>query len=291
MLVIGSGAAGLTAALNLAPNAQGGGARQGRARRGRDRLGAGRDRRGARGRRQVRSHVEDTMIAGAGLNDRAVVEHVVVAARRRRSSGWPSSACRSTPSEDGDALAPDPRGRPQPPPHRPCRRRHRLGGAAGAGEGRGRATPTSRLVPDMVAIDLVTGRHAADFSTSGAVHGLYAFNRATGRVETLDRARDHPGDRRRGPRLSLFDRAARRDRRRHRHGVARRLPRLEHGIHAVPPDLPLQSRGQEFPDHRGGARRGRACCKQPRDRPPLHARLRRARRAGAARHRRPRDRP
>ena len=29
----------------------------------------------------------------------------------------------------------------------------------------------------------------------------------------------------------------------------------------------------------------------PRDRPPLHARLRRARRAGAARHRRPRDRP
>jgi L-aspartate oxidase len=37
----------------------------------------------------------------------------------------------------------------------------------------------------MVAIDLVTGRHATDFSTSGAVHGLYAFNRATDRVETL----------------------------------------------------------------------------------------------------------
>ena len=29
-------------------------------------------------------------------------------------------------------------------------------------------------------------------------------------------------------------------------------------MHAVPPDLPLQSRGQELPDHRGGARRGRA---------------------------------
>src|SRR4029079_17627578 len=45
--------------------------------------------------------------------------------------------------------------------------------------------PTSRLVPDMVAIDLITGRHATDFSTSGAVHGLYAWSRKKKRVETL----------------------------------------------------------------------------------------------------------
>src|SRR5256885_13102732 len=37
----------------------------------------------------------------------------------------------------------------------------------------------------MVAIDLATGRHATQFSTSGAVHGLYAWNRKTRRVETL----------------------------------------------------------------------------------------------------------
>jgi L-aspartate oxidase len=37
----------------------------------------------------------------------------------------------------------------------------------------------------MVAIDLVTGRHAADFSTSGDVHGLYAYNRRTKHVEAL----------------------------------------------------------------------------------------------------------
>ena len=37
----------------------------------------------------------------------------------------------------------------------------------------------------MVAIDLVTGRHATNFSTSGAVHGLYAYNRKKKRVETL----------------------------------------------------------------------------------------------------------
>ena len=45
--------------------------------------------------------------------------------------------------------------------------------------------PNITLVPDMVAIDLITGRHARNFSTSGAVHGLYAWNRRTRRVETL----------------------------------------------------------------------------------------------------------
>jgi L-aspartate oxidase len=45
--------------------------------------------------------------------------------------------------------------------------------------------PSIKLVPDMVAIDLVTGRHATHFSTSGAVHGLYAYNRKKKRVETL----------------------------------------------------------------------------------------------------------
>jgi L-aspartate oxidase len=45
--------------------------------------------------------------------------------------------------------------------------------------------PNITLIPHMVAIDLVTGRHAADFSTSGHVHGLYAYNRDKKRVETL----------------------------------------------------------------------------------------------------------
>src|SRR6476469_9790578 len=45
--------------------------------------------------------------------------------------------------------------------------------------------PNITLVPDMVAVDLVTGRHATTFSTSGAVHGLYAYNRKKKRVETL----------------------------------------------------------------------------------------------------------
>ena len=45
--------------------------------------------------------------------------------------------------------------------------------------------PNIQLVPDMVAIDLITGRHAKSFSTSGAVHGLYAYNRKSKRVERL----------------------------------------------------------------------------------------------------------
>ena len=45
--------------------------------------------------------------------------------------------------------------------------------------------PNITLVPDMVAVDLITGRHATNFSTSGAVHGLYAYNRAKKRVEAL----------------------------------------------------------------------------------------------------------
>ncbi|HVI05173.1 MAG TPA: L-aspartate oxidase, partial [Sphingomicrobium sp.] len=45
--------------------------------------------------------------------------------------------------------------------------------------------PNISLLTDMVAIDLATGRHATHFSTSGAVHGLYAFNRKKKRVETL----------------------------------------------------------------------------------------------------------
>ena len=45
--------------------------------------------------------------------------------------------------------------------------------------------PNIRLIPDMVAIDLITGRHATHFSTSGAIHGLYAYNRRTKRVEAL----------------------------------------------------------------------------------------------------------
>src|SRR6185437_4429054 len=129
VLIVGSGAAGLTAALNLAETHKVAVIAKGA-------LGEGATGRAQGGIAAVleegdsfEAHINDTMIAGAGLNDPEVVEHVVEAA---------------------------------PAKH-----------------------PNITLVPDMVAIDLVTGRNATHFSTSGAVHGLYAYNRKKKRVEAL----------------------------------------------------------------------------------------------------------
>ena len=47
-----------------------------------------------------------------------------------------------------------------------------------------REHPNITLVPDMVAIDLILGRHQQRFSTSGRIHGVYALNRKSGKVET-----------------------------------------------------------------------------------------------------------
>ena len=139
------------------------------------------------------AHVNDTMIAGAGLNDRKVVEHVVEAAPRAIEHlielGVPFA-------QEGDALHLTREG------GHSHRRIVHVADATGyavqqALEAAAAKHPNITLVPDMVAIDLVTGRHATHFSTSGAVHGLYAYNRKKKRVETLTGQRDDPRHRRR----------------------------------------------------------------------------------------------
>jgi L-aspartate oxidase len=181
VLVIGSGAAGLTAALNLAEKhkvaviAKGG-------------LGEGATSWAQGGIAAVleegdsfEAHIKDTMIAGAGLNDRAVVEHVVSQAPHAISRlielGVPFAT-------EGDALHLTREG------GHSHRRIVHVADATGyaiqqALETAAAQHPNITLVPDMVAIDLITGRHATDFTTSGAVHGLYAYNRKKKRVETL----------------------------------------------------------------------------------------------------------
>jgi L-aspartate oxidase len=181
VLIVGSGAAGLTAALNLAEThtvvviakgalgegatswAQGGIAAV---------LEAG---------DSFEAHVNDTMIAGAGLNDRKVVEHVVEAAPRAIARlielGVPFAT-------EGEALHLTREG------GHSHRRIVHVADATGyavqqALEGAAARHPNITLVPDMVAIDLITGRHSTQFSTSGAVHGIYAYNRKKKRVETL----------------------------------------------------------------------------------------------------------
>ncbi|HKX91724.1 MAG TPA: L-aspartate oxidase [Sphingomicrobium sp.] len=181
VLIVGSGAAGLTAALNLAETRTVAVIAKGA-------LGDSASARAQGGIAAVleegdsfEAHVNDTMIAGAGLNDRRVVEHVVehapAAIARLINLGVPFAS-------DNGALHLTREG------GHSHRRIVHVADATGyavqqALEGAAAKHPNITLVPDMVAVDLVTGRHATNFSTSGAVHGLYAYNRKKRRVETL----------------------------------------------------------------------------------------------------------
>ena len=181
VLIVGSGAAGLTAALNLAEKCKVAVIAKGA-------LGDSASARAQGGIAAVleegdsfEAHINDTMIAGAGLNDRKVVEHVVehapAAIGRLIELGVPFA------SENGALHLTREGGHSH-------RRIVHVADATGwaisqALEAAAAKHPNITLVPDMVAIDLVTGRHATHFSTSGAVHGLYAYNRKKKRVETL----------------------------------------------------------------------------------------------------------
>ena len=181
VLVVGSGAAGLTAALNLAPDKTVGVIAKGAIGEGATNWAQGGIAAVLEEGDTFEAHVNDTMIAGAGLNDRAVVEHVVAEApaaiARLMELGVPFAT-------EGEALHLTREG------GHSHRRIVHVADATGravqqALEAAAAQQPNITLLPDMVAIDLITGRHAADFSTSGNVHGLYAYNRKSKRVEAL----------------------------------------------------------------------------------------------------------
>ena len=181
VLIVGSGAAGLTAALNLAEARKVGVIAKGALGEGASGLAQGGIAAVLEKGDSFEAHVKDTMVAGAGLNDRAVVEHVV--------SGAPRAIARlielGVPfAEEGGALHLTREG------GHSHRRIVHVADATGwavqqALEGAAARHKNITLIPDMAAIDLITGRHAESFSTSGAIHGLYAYNRKKKRVETL----------------------------------------------------------------------------------------------------------
>ncbi|MEO8547117.1 MAG: FAD-dependent oxidoreductase, partial [Sphingomicrobium sp.] len=181
VLIVGSGAAGLTAALNLAETHTVAVIAKGSLSEGATGWAQGGIAAVLEEGDSFDAHVKDTMIAGAGLNDEKVVEHVVGAApkaiERLIELGVPFA-------EEHGALHLTREG------GHSHRRIVHVADATGLAVQRALETaaakhPNIALVPDMVAIDLISGRHAKHFSTSGAIHGLYAYNRKTRHIETL----------------------------------------------------------------------------------------------------------
>jgi L-aspartate oxidase len=179
VIIIGSGAAGLTAALELAQHkrvlvlakgsltggstawAQGGIAAV---------LDAG---------DTFEHHIRDTMVAGAGLNDLAAVQFVIERAPasidRLCELGVPfnrEAHVLHLTREGGHSH----------------RRIVHVDDATGwavqqALVNAAEADPNITLLPGRTCIDLITDRHREQFSAAGRVWGVYALNEETGRVE------------------------------------------------------------------------------------------------------------
>lgn len=186
VIVVGSGAAGLTAALNLAAGglrvlmlskagidagstawAQGGIAAV---------LDAG---------DTFESHIEDTMVAGAGLNDRRTVEYVV----EHAAPAIERLARLGVPFNPGETVSE--RWHLTREGGHSARRIVHVDDATGwavqkALERAALNRPEITVLTDHVAIDIVTERHAEQHGfTERRAMGLYALDRATGRVRRL----------------------------------------------------------------------------------------------------------
>ncbi len=179
VLVIGSGAAGLTAAINLAQRFKVAVIAKGALSDGSTAWAQGGIAAVLEPGDTFDSHIDDTMVAGAGLNNRATVEFVVenapAAIERLAAIGVPFN------TEQGALHLTREGGHSH-------RRIVHVDDATGwavqqALEKAAHDNPNITLIPDMVAIDLVTGRHGERYSGDGHVWGLYAVNRTTGRVE------------------------------------------------------------------------------------------------------------
>jgi L-aspartate oxidase len=182
VLIIGSGAAGLTAALELAETKRVGVLAKGALSDGATAWAQGGIAAVLEPGDTFESHIEDTMVAGAGLNKRETVEFVVEnapeAIKRLATLGVPFN-----PGDDEQWHLTREGGHSH-------RRIVHVNDATGwavqqALETAAHAHKNITLVPDRVAIDLIMGRHQERFSTSGRIHGVYALDRKTGKVEAF----------------------------------------------------------------------------------------------------------
>ncbi|MGN6123502.1 MAG: L-aspartate oxidase, partial [Sphingomonas oligoaromativorans] len=181
VVIVGSGAAGLTAALSLAERFKVAVLAKGGLSEGSTAWAQGGIAAVLEEGDTFKSHIEDTMVAGAGLNNRASVEFVIENAPRSIERlvelGVPFN-------QDGNALHLTREG------GHSHRRIVHVNDATGwavqeALETAAKRHPNITLVPDMAAIDLATSRHGERYLGDGHVWGVYALNRRTGQVETF----------------------------------------------------------------------------------------------------------
>jgi L-aspartate oxidase len=189
VVIIGSGAAGLTAALNLAPRYKVAVLAKGQLDGGSTAWAQGGIAAVLEPGDTFESHIEDTMVAGAGLNHRATVEFVVenaaAAIDRLAALGVPFNR------EDSGGETLSERWHLTREGGHSHRRIVHVDDATGWAVQQAlltaaKAHPNIALVPDMVAIDLVTSAHVeGERFAARACHGVYAFNSASRHVETF----------------------------------------------------------------------------------------------------------
>lgn len=185
VIIIGSGAAGLTAALTLAEKHKVLVLAKGALSDGSTAWAQGGIAAVLEPGDTFESHIEDTMVAGAGLNQRDVVEFVV----ENAPAAIERLAELGVPFNDGDSGLGERWHLTREGGHS-ARRIVHVDDATGwavqqALETAAAANPNITLMPDMVAIDLITGRHQEQYSGAGHVWGLYAFNRKSAKVEAF----------------------------------------------------------------------------------------------------------
>jgi len=178
VLIIGSGAAGLTAALTLAQQARVLVLAKGPLTSGSTAWAQGGIAAVLDAGDTFEDHIRDTMIAGAGLNDRAavefVIEHAPAAIARLVELGVPFNA-------DGANLHLTREGG-----HSHRRIVHvddATGWAVQAALLKAcEENPNITLLPGRTCVELITGQHEERYSGSGRVWGAYALDDATGAI-------------------------------------------------------------------------------------------------------------
>ena len=113
-----------------------------------------------------------------------------------------------------------------------------------------------QLLENHMAVDLITAAKLG-FATEDRCLGVYVLDEKTGEVETIRSDRIVLATGGCGKGLFVHDESRHRDWRRRGDGVARRRGDREHGVHPVSSDLSLSSRGEIISHFRSGARRRR----------------------------------